>query len=290
MHDWRDEVRYLKSVRSGVGPIIGGIYHSDMSTSHADTDWTRKFKEQIKEVSQSSTDIFFHINLNQPKEIPKLSTLYVPIPLIARDITMDPEQVKQSLGIPTNEPFILIHMGGGVGKYRYEHMKEWYEKINQMKIPYRIVVANQLEGIDFTFKNHIVRAPLFDNGRNLVNAADIVISKPGMGILMDCISSGTPLLALPADTKEREVKNMMLRQIVGDDGCLANNSLTYRTLPNKIEEIRNRMEHYKHVFGKVPQNGADVVAQSMKLLSGHTLKELPELYKQILKVTPFKVK
>ena len=107
---------------------------------------------------------------------------------------------------------------------------------------------------------------------------------------MDCISSGTPLLALPADTKEREVKNMMLRQIVGDDGCLANSKLTYRTLSKKIEELRNRKEHFKHVFSKVPQNGADVVAQSMKLLSGCTLKELPKLYKQILNITPFKVK
>lgn len=289
MHDWRDEVLKLKKERTGKGPIIGGIYHSDMSVSSEDTDWTRKFKRQIRNISQKSTDIFFHINLTQPTEIPQLSTLYVPIPIIARDITLTPEQVKQILGIPIDEPFILVQMGGGVGKYRYLYMDEWYEKINKLKTPYRIVVANQLRGVDFTFNSHIVQAPLFDNGRNLINAADLVISKPGMGILMDCISTGTPLLALPADTKEREVKNMMLHELVGDDICLAGNSMTPKDLDIRIEEVLAQKEHFKTVFGKIPQNGADLIAESMKLLSGRTLEELPEVYQEILKITPFEV-
>ena len=116
------------------------------------------------------------------------------------------EQVKQQLGIPADQPFILVQMGGGVGKYRYLFMDEWYEKINQLQTSYRIVVANQLAGVDFIFNDHIIQAPLFENGCNLINAADLVISKPGMGILMDCITTGTPLLALPADTKETRSK------------------------------------------------------------------------------------
>jgi UDP-N-acetylglucosamine transferase subunit ALG13 len=290
MHDWRDEVRCLKSARIGNGPIIGGIYHSDLSTSSAETGWTKKFKEQIKEVAQSSTDIFFHINLNQPKDIPSLSTLYVPIPLIAREITMQPKEVKKCLEIPANEPFILINMGGGVGRYRYRYINEWYEKINRMKTPYRIVVASQLGKMDFSFRNGIVQAPLFNNGRNLVHAADLVISKPGMGILMDCITTGTPLLALPADTKEREVKNMMLRDITGDDLCLATNRQSHEDVARVVEEILKRTRHYRSVFEKVPQNGGDVIAQSMRLLSGVGLKDLPDVYGEISKITPFSVK
>ncbi|MCO7175205.1 glycosyltransferase [Sporolactobacillus kofuensis] len=289
MHDWRDEVQQLKQERTGEGPVIGGIYHSDLSVHREDTDWTRKFKRQIRDISQKSTDIFFHINLTQPQEIPQLSTLYVPIPIIARDVTMAPDQVKQLLGIPKEEPFLLVQMGGGVGKYRYLYMDEWYEKINQLKTPYRIVVANQLNGVDFTFNSSIIQAPLFDNGRNLINAADLVISKPGMGILMDCISTGTPLLALPADTKEREVKNMMLRELVGDDLCLARNSLKPKELAAQIEALMAQKEQIKKVCGKIPQDGADVIAKSMKLLSGHNLKELPEIYQDILKMTPFSI-
>ncbi|RYM02212.1 hypothetical protein EWH99_11315 [Sporolactobacillus sp. THM7-7] len=289
MHDWRDEIQWLKKARSGSGPIIGGIYHSDLATSSRDTDWTRKFKSQTQGIAQKSTDIFFHINLMQPQVIPNLSTLYVPIPVIAREITMTPEKIKQSLGLPADEPFILVQMGGGVGKYRYRYMEEWYEKINQLKTPYRIVVANQLKGIDFTFNRSIIQAPLFDNGRNLMNAADLVISKPGMGVLMDAISTGTPLLALPADTKEREVKNMMLRDLVGHDFCLADNKLTSEDLDARIEEMIKYKESIKAAFGTVPITGADVVAQGMKMLSARSLNELPEVYEEILKMTPFRI-
>lgn len=290
IHDWREEVQKLKEMREQKGPIIGGIYHSDLSVSGKDTDWTRKFKRQIHEISQKTTDIFFHINLTQPKEIPKLSTQYVPIPLIAREIKMQPSKVKERLGIPKNEPFILVQMGGGIGKYRYKFMEQWYNIVNQLQIPYHIVVANQLGGVDFKFKNHIIQAPLFENGRELVNAASTVISKPGMGILMDCISTGTPLIALPADTKEREVKNMMLRDLIGNEMCLATNKFSAKELAKRTEEVLKNKSHYKKVFEKVPQNGSEVIAKSIKLLSGHSLTELPDIYKKILKFTPFKEK
>lgn len=290
MHDWREEVHLLKANRERKGPIIGGIYHSDLSVSGNDTELTRKFKRQIREIAQKSTDIFFHINLTQPKEIPKLSTHYVPIPLIARSITENPSQVKKKLGIPVNEPFILVQMGGGVGKYRYKYMNEWFEKVNSLKTPYRIVIANQLEGVQFKFKRSITQAPLFENGRDLVNAASMVISKPGMGILMDCISTGTPLLVLPADTKEREVKNMMLKDLVGSKICLASNKFSTNDLAARIDEIFKESGRFEKAFRSVPKTGSTIIAKSMKLLSGHSLSDLPELYHKILELSPFKVK
>ncbi|WP_158555954.1 glycosyltransferase [Peribacillus glennii] len=290
IHDWRDEVKETKNQRKGQGPIIGGIYHSDLSVSDDDTDWTTKFKQQIRAVSQRSTDIFFHINLTQPKEIPELTTLYMPIPIIARDINMQQAQVKSRLGIPADEPFILVQMGGGIGKFRYRYMDEWYEKINQLEIQYRIVVAGQLGGVNFPFNPKIVQAPLFENGRELVNAADLVISKPGMGILMDCISTGTPLLSLPADTKEREVKNMMLKELAGEESCVAEHDMPLLELAARIKQMISQKDHYNQAFSKVPQNGAEIVAQSMKMLSGKTLVDLPDIYEQILKLTPFRVK
>ena len=63
-----------------------------------------------------------------------------------------------------------------------------------------------------------------------------------------------------------------------------------KDLTKRIKGMLNQTEHFKNVFGKMPQNGADVIANSMKLLSGRTLKELPEVYEEILKITPFKVK
>lgn len=288
IHDWREEVQQLKDMRHKQKCIISGIYHSDLQITREDTDWTRKFKEQVRDISQKTTDIFFHINLTQPKDIPKLSTLYVPIPIIVREHTMKPERIKKILGIPQKEPFILVQMGGGIGKFRYKYMNEWYEKINKLRTPYRIVIANQFGKRDFKFGKHIIQAPLFDNGRDLVNASEMVISKPGMGILVDCISTGTPLLALPADSKEREVKNLMLRDLVGSDVCLASKKFSSKDLSKRIKEVNDEENKFQKSFKNIPQNGADVMAKSIKLLSKHSLKELPGLYHKVLKLTPFK--
>jgi UDP:flavonoid glycosyltransferase YjiC (YdhE family) len=290
VHDWREEVKLLKDLRHNNRPILAGIYHSDLAPTDSDSQWTMKFKRQIRDISQKTTDIFFHINLSQPDVIPELSTLYVPIPLIGRDITMHPALVKQMLGLHKDEPFILVQMGGGIGKYRYKYMQEWYTKLNRIRLPFKIVVASQLTDSDFSFGSHVIRAPLFENGINLVNAADMVISKPGMGILTDCICTGTPLLALPADTKERQVKNMMLKDLIGSEIAIASNESSELDLINQICKVLDIKDYMQEQFRQVPTNGANVIAEALKLLNGQSLKEMPKIHQQILKLTPFKVK
>lgn len=290
VHDWRSQVKYIKARRKKRDKcIIAGIYHSDLALYRGDTFLTKKFKRQIKDISEKTTDIFFHINLKQPTLIPKLSTLYVPIPIIAREVTMKPEKVKKKLGLKQDEEFILVTMGGGIGRYRYKYIYEWYKKINRLKTPYRIVVVNQFVGKKLRFRKDIIRAPLFRNGVDLVNAAKLVISKPGMGILTDCISTGTPLLALPADTKERKVKNMMLRDVLDSDLCLVQRKDTYKDLERKIKEIILHEDYIKRKFNQIPQNGAEIIAKSLKILNNGSRKKLPKLYKKILELTPFKI-
>lgn len=288
VHDWRGQVKYIKERRRKEKCIIAGIYHSDMDKYEDETRLTKKFKKQIKDISQKTTDIFFHINLQQPDEIPKLSTLYVPIPLITREVNMKPSKVKKKLGIKKEEPFILVQMGGGVGRYRYKFIEKWYKKINNLHIPYRIVIANQFEDTKIDFRKGIIRAPLFKNGVDLVNAASLVISKPGMGILTDCISTSTPLLSLPADTKERKVKNMMLDDLLDSDICLANKKFSPKDLARRIEDIMYYEEYIQRTFRRIPQNGAEVMAKSLKILNNGSRKNLPNLHKKILKLTPFK--
>lgn len=289
VHDWREEVKILKDLRHNNSPIIAGIYHSDLFSTKSDNESTRKFKWQIRQISQTTTDIFFHINLKQPKVLPDLSTLYVPVPLIGRDITMEPALVKEMLGLGKDEPFILVQMGGGIGKYRYKYMQNWYSRLNRIRLPVNIVVASQLTDCEFRFDSHIIQAPLFHNGINLVNAADMVISKPGMGILTDCICTGTPLLALPADTKERQVKNMMLKDLIDSEIAIVSNESSDLQLINQIWKVLENKDYMQERFRQVPTNGATVVAQALKMLNGQPLSDLPKIHKQILKLTPFKV-
>lgn len=288
VHDWRKDVTKLKENRNQ-DCIITGIYHSDLIVSNQDSPYIKNFKAITREVANQSTDIFFHMNLKEPNEIPDLSTYYVPIPLICRDITLEPKEVKKILDIPEEEPFILVHMGGGVGPKRYKYIEEWFMKINHMKTSYRLVIANQFENVPFPFHSNIIQAPLFYNGINLVNAADLVISKPGMGILMDCISTRTPLLALPADTDEREVKNVMLKELIGSDICLAYENFSSIDLTNRIEEMMKYSQNMIQSFQNVPTNGAEIAANAFSLLSGKYCQDLPELYREILELTPFKV-
>jgi len=290
MHDWRKEVESLKNARGKKGPIIGGVYHSDLFVGGDDSDWTARFKEEVHEISEKTTDVFFHMNLTQPQRTPKLSTFYLPIPIIAREPIRSPRKVKEMLGLSVDEPFLLIHMGGGMGPFRYKYMEEWFEKIKGLKTNYKIVVASQFGGVMEKFPKQIIQAPLFSNGSDLIHAADLVISKPGMGVMIDCIATGTPLLALPADTKERQVKNMMLRDLIGSDLCLVPHQASAKELKRQIELVEAFSPQIQAVFQRIPKNGSEVVAECMKLLSKHSLKELPDLYPQLQTLTPFLVK
>jgi len=289
LHDWRPEVAKLKTAGDEYKGIIGGIYHSELMISEDDDSKTRHFKELVRETANHTTDIFFHINLYQPTVLPKLSTLYVPIPLVTREITMNKNEVKEILGLSHDEPFVLIQMGGGVGPSKYKFIAEWYEKINHLRLPMRIVVAHQFEGLDFPFREDIIQAPLFYNGINLVNAAELVISKPGMGILSDAITTKTPLLLLPPDDEERKAKHDLLRKIVKSEIGTIEPSFSPKDLQNRIEEILDEKTKIEETFGKVPHHGADIIAQAIQVLCGKPLKELPLLYDEVLKLTPYSV-
>lgn len=289
MHDWRTEVSKLRVEGRNHHPIMGGIYHSEIELLEKDTTEARSFKQEIRETANKTTDIFFHINITQPEDVPKLSTLYVPIPLIAREITMSPNEVKQTLGLAPDEPFILIQMGGGVGPSKYKFTDEWYEKLNQLRLPIKTVVANQFEGVHFPFHEQIIQAPLFANGINLIHAADVVISKPGMGILTDAISTQTPLLLLPPDDEERQAKHEMLQKIIGSDIGTIHHTFTNEDIAKRIEEVMDQKNNIKEAFEKIPTNGAEVVAKAMDLLCGRALKELPNFYEDVKRLSPFSV-
>lgn len=289
-HDWREEVAYLKQARSKDRPIIAGMFHSDLAITKQDNKKTRKFKRQVVEIADKTTDIFFHMNITPPRKKPNMKAKYVPIPIVARKPDMSVAKVKKKLGIPEHEPFILVQMGGGTGPYKYKYIEEWYKKLNALKLDYHIVITSPLKGdTKFPFKKHIRVAPVFSNGANLVNAAEMVISKPGRGIIYDCIALRKPLLLLPADTKERQVQNMMVKKLLKTNLCLAEKDMSSKKLEKRINQILKKKERFAEKFAKIPTNGAEIVAQSLALLKGKSVKDLDKQYKKILELTPFKV-
>lgn len=285
IHDWRPEVaRFRSEGKVDLNTKLVTIYHSDFFERSIDSTPMRDFKNHIQEIANQG-DIFLHMNLLPPKESnPRMSCIYIPIPLITRDVTQSPEEVKRKLGLQHDESFILVHMGGGVGPNRYQQILKWYKHIDGLAGSYRFVVAGQFQEEDYQFDKRIIKAPLFPNGKNLVQAASLVISKPGMGILGDCISTGTPLLFLPADNPEREQKIDILRKILNSElGTIKEPE----EIVTKIEQALVNKHVIQKQFNQIPTNGAEVASKILETAYRIPLSELPKKREELLRLTPF---
>lgn len=102
-----------------------------------------------------------------------LTAVTVDIPFIARRSTRDPADTRRRLGVPDDRPFVLASFGA-----------------------YGLEAAYQ----DIAREEHLTvlspRAQL-DDGLlypDAVAAADLVVSKPGYGIVSECLAGNTPLL------------------------------------------------------------------------------------------------
>jgi len=95
------------------------------------------------------------------------------IPFIARRSTRDAAETRERLGIPGDRPFVLACFSGADVDLPYGHRAD---------VEHLTVLAPERE------------APVGLKYPDLVAAAGVVVSKPGYGIVSECIANGTPLL------------------------------------------------------------------------------------------------
>jgi|GEM_PF-2285188 len=245
--------------------VFCSLYHGELDINKNDNEKSVLFKRTIIH-TVNQYDIFFHINIQKPYKRPDLKCEYIPIPVISRRITKSKKEVKQLLGLSNDEKFILIHAGSAVMENVYKDLYEFYKAVNRLKTDYRIVISSSLENNSFPFSNNIIKAPLFSNGIDLVNASEMVISKPGMGILQDCIATRKPLFFLPGDFAERELKVKLLNEILS-----GNLPIIHTICPDSLKEAIScclAMRHiYNEGYSKIPVNGADILAKSLLMLA-----------------------
>lgn len=284
IHDWRPEIiEYRKRGMLKNYTKIISLYHSDFHIQSSDSEKMKQFKNHIRNVVNGS-DVFLHMNLLPPKRIKEaLNCIYIPIPLITRRVLQSPEKVKRRLGLEENKSFILVHMGSGLGQHRYRGIEQWYKVIDGLSNQYQFVVAGQLEAEQYKFNKKVIQASLFPNGKDLVNAADLVITKPGMGILGDCISTQTPILMLPADNPERRQKIQMLEQILGSNMATLKSA---KNIKEKIETALKQRQVFVDAFGKIPTNGAEVAYQIISRISEIPRKRLKQYRNELRKMSP----
>ena len=98
------------------------------------------------------------------------------IPFAARHSHRDPEDTRRALGIPLNERVVLVSFGG-----------------------YGLQGATRpnTAGYHVLWPGDVDEAAMYDAGyryEDLVRAVDVVVTKPGYGIISECIANDTAIL------------------------------------------------------------------------------------------------
>lgn len=117
------------------------------------------------------------------------------IPLIARHSTHGRAAVRQALGLPSTRPVVLASFGGHGLRLPYESLAADPRFV-------LLLTTFEAEGANADVRRgphaRCVTAGELANRRlryeDLVAAADVVVSKPGYGIVSECIANDTALL------------------------------------------------------------------------------------------------
>jgi L-arabinokinase len=101
------------------------------------------------------------------------------LPFVARRSHRDPDQVRAALGIPRDRPVVLASFGG----YGVQGLNS--DAIQAMR-RYDVLLPGMID-----------ETAMYDRGyryEDLVRAVDVVVTKPGYGIISECVANDTALL------------------------------------------------------------------------------------------------
>jgi L-arabinokinase len=105
----------------------------------------------------------------------------VDIPFVARSSSRDPDDTRRALGLPRNERLVLLSFGGyGLERIRQDTLAT---------LDGYVVIGSASRPLD--------ERAMYDAGfryEDVVRAVDVVMSKPGYGIISECIANDTALL------------------------------------------------------------------------------------------------
>ena len=129
------------------------------------------------------------------------------IPFIARASRQHPDDVRRALGVPEDKPMVLTSFGAygleNFDKASLDHLRD-----------YTVITNESPEGGTFDYQD-------------LVRAADVVVTKPGYGIISECIANDTAMLYTSRgyfpeyDVLVREMPKYLRAQFIEQDDLLA---------------------------------------------------------------------
>jgi L-arabinokinase len=184
------------------------------------------------------------------------------IPFIARHATKTREEVCKALKLPTDRPLILASFGGyGLPSLETEALAKFkkYTVINTMSAPMgRAKKDTPTAERKGSLVNVNVEA-MYDIGvryEDLVGAADAVVTKPGYGIVSECIANDTAILYTPRghfpeyEVLVDEMPKHQRAALIGHDDLFA----------GKWESHLDKLLAQPKPKKKPETNGADVAA------------------------------
>jgi L-arabinokinase len=178
------------------------------------------------------------------------------IPWISRTSTRSKDEAREHFRLPRSGMIVLISFGGiGVRRLPWAQLKRSKDFV--------FVTTGEVESHD---GNVFVLGHAQRHYEDLVRAADVVITKPGYGIVADIIAHQVP--ALYTDRGDFPEYPFLVRalgecatvEFISQDELLAGNLLSY--LQRLLEKKSN--------WPSVPLNGADVAAKKILSLLDHS--------------------
>lgn len=113
------------------------------------------------------------------------------VPFVARHATRGREETRAALDLPSDRPVVLSSFGGygieGLAIDRLDCLETWTVAVTGTKSPGVLP-----RGVMFIDERRIYAAGL--RYEDLVAASDVVATKPGYGIISECVANGTALL------------------------------------------------------------------------------------------------
>jgi len=177
------------------------------------------------------------------------------IPLIARHATQTREQVCKTLKVPADKPIVLASFGG----YGLPGLEK-YTVITTANLPLgrtrKEMPASERKGSFISVNEEA----MYDAGvryEDLVGAAEAVVTKPGYGIISECIANDTAILYTQRghfpeyEVLVSEMPKYMRNAFIGHDDLFA----------GKWESHIDKLLAQPKIKKKPETNGADVAAE-----------------------------
>ena len=181
------------ALRAGVPAVALGNFTWDwIYAGYADAADIAREIADIYRLADSALRLPMHGGFDVFRQI-------IDIPLIARRSTRDPAETRRTLGLPEAERLVLVSFGGyGLNGLDFDALSrlEGCMALVGSSLPLGELPAalrHGRRGSVLPFDEHAMyRAGI--RYEDLVRAVDVVVTKPGFGIIAECIANDTALL------------------------------------------------------------------------------------------------